>query len=339
MTNGIDVRSGISAILQTKKRTFPQHVNRISAIDDPCLRRLYYRRAAWDKAEPTPDSLQGVFETGNILEPVIERIVSEVGQACSPKWRIVGSQTPTNDAFLKQYQISGSIDGFLQMMLPKYEHDTLGAWETLGVIDIKTMSGNIYPQINSYDDLAKYPWTRGYRGQLMTYAFAHNLEQCFILMVNKNNLFDMKMIDFGIDMDYLERLLQKAQLINEAIELELPPEGVNDCDICQRCAWLSYCAPSLAVNGNLEIIDDAELEAVLNRIDELEPEAEELKDLEKARDAMLAKGKDIVCGNHMVTWKHVKFEKKPTVACTVEQWRKKIVRMDNRVAEPVEAGT
>ena len=141
----IDIQPGLTAYLDSKRKTSPCHVNRVSSLDDPCARRLYYRRAAWDKAAPHPTSLLGVFETGNVLEPVVERIVSEVGQASDPPWRIVGSQMPTNDAFLEKYQISGSIDGFLQYRRLD------GTWVTVGVVDIKTMSPNIYPQINDYD--------------------------------------------------------------------------------------------------------------------------------------------------------------------------------------------
>jgi hypothetical protein len=318
-----DIQSGVSVVLATKKRTFPQSVNRISSMDDPCLRRLYYRRAAWDKAAPTPDSLQGVFETGNVLEPVIERIVSEIGHASTPPWRIVGAQTPTNDAFLKKYNISGSIDGFLQMQLVSFHQEpgkapwTEWVWVTQSVVDIKTMSPNVYPQINSYEDLAKYPWTRGYRGQVMLYAFAHNLENCCLLLVNKSNLFDMKLIHFQIDMAYLEGLLQRAEAINLAIECEEPPAGINDPDQCPKCQWFSYCCPDVTTGGNLEIVDNTELEAVLTRMDELLPASKEYSDLEKARDLMLTKGRDVVCGPFMVTWKE----------SSNHVWRKRIVRM------------
>jgi hypothetical protein len=294
----IDITSGLAFVLSHNKRTYPQHVNRVSSLDDPCLRRLYYRRAAWDKAQPIDDGLAGVFATGNMLEPVIERIVSEVGSASTPRWRIVGSQTPTNDSLLKKYQISGSIDGFLQSF-----DITLGIWITIGVVDVKTMSPNIYPRINCYDDLNRYPWTRGYRGQLMLYSLAHNLERCFILGVNKNNLYEMKLIEFALDMQYVEELLQKAELVNIAIECNEPPGGVNDPDVCPKCAWFSYCCPDLASKGTLEILDQPELEAVLERMAELESTADEYADLEKTRDTLLVKGRDVAVGRFLISWK------------------------------------
>ena len=317
----IDIQSGIAAVLAGKRKLFPCHTNRASSIDDPCERRLFYRRTAWDKAAPVPDSLQGVFATGNILEPVIERIASEVGQASTPPWRIVGSQMPTNSAALTAHEITGSIDGLLQVQ----EAD--GRWVTVGVVDVKTMSGNVYPQIDTYDDLSKYPWTKGYRGQLMVYAVGHGLERCYILAVNKNSLFDMKLITFQVDPDYVQRLFDKADRVNAAIKANEPPDGVNDPAICTRCPWFAFCAPPVATGGNLEIIDNGELEEVLSRMEELQPTAKEYDDLEKARDLMLTKGKDVVVGSFMVMWKKTRGG----------QWRKRIARMGGTVAEKRQA--
>jgi hypothetical protein len=317
-----DIQGGLREFLKSKKKMVPQHVNRISAMDDDCLRRLYYRRHDWDKATENEDGLQGVLETGHILEPVIERIVSEVGLICTPRFRIVGSQTTTNDRLLKEYQISGSIDGFLQI-------DDGENWETAGVVDIKTMSPNVYPRINGYEDLVKYSWTRRYRGQLMLYALAHNLEKCYLLLVNKTNLFDMTLIEFDVDMEYCDRLLENARKVNEAIEYEIAPEGINDPDECPRCQFFSFCCPNLSTGGNLKIIDNGELEAILDRMDELSLAADEYKELEKARDAILQKGQDIFCGSWLVTWKKIEknMSAQPAKEATIRtEWRKTITR-------------
>jgi hypothetical protein len=316
------IATGINTVLNRKKKVVQQHVNRISALDDPCLRKLYYMRAAWDKAVKTKDDLQGIFETGNILEPVIERIVSEVGQSSSPLWRIVGSQTSTNDNLLKEYQISGTIDGFLQV------YNEQGVWETLGVIDIKTMSPNIFSRVNDYNSLGRYSWTRKYRGQLQLYALAHNLGTCFILLVNKSNLYDMKLIDFALDMAYCDSLLEKAKTINGAIKTNTVPTGINDPDMCPSCQFFSFCCPEYSTGGNLEVVDNAELESVLERMAELEPATKEYDELAATRDEMLIKGQDVACGRWLVTWKQIEknFKAQPAKeASTRIEFRKSIV--------------
>ena len=314
-----DIATGLAGYLASKRRVYPQHVNRISSLDDPCLRRLYYMRAAWDKARPTDTGLQGIFETGNVLEPVIERIVSEVGLLCTPPLRVVGTQTPTRDNLLAEYNISGTIDGFLQALLE--------AWETLGVVDIKTMSPQVYRSVQTYADLSRYPWTRRYRGQLMLYALAHNLETCFLLLVNKTNLFDQRLIEFKVDMAYCEGLLQKAKAVNEAVEAKEPPEGMDDPDECPRCPWFDFCTPDLAPRGNLEVIDNEELAAILDRLAALEEQAAEIAALEKQRDNLLVKGHDMAVGDWIVQWKRIESHRKASTAAITESWRKTIRRL------------
>lgn len=320
----IDISNGIKAVLHKNKKLFPQHVNRISSLDDPCLRRLYYLRHDWDKQAPTDDGLQGVFETGKTLEPVIERIVSEVGMANTPRWRIVGNQMTTNDAMLKEYQIRGTIDGLMQI-------EGLEGWKTVGVIDIKTMSANTFNNVNTYDDLNRYEWTRKYRGQLMLYAIAHNLDQCFILCVNKNNLYDMKIIDFPVDLEYCDRLLSKAKAVNEAIASETAPAGVNDYKTCSKCGFQSFCCPAIQTPGSdMQIIDNAELAEILERMEDLEPYADEYGELEKALEKIVAKGQNIICGNFMIQWKagERNYKAQPAKdAYKITTWTKDIVKL------------
>jgi len=322
-----DLRKGIEKVLAPKAKLYPVHCNRISQLDDPCLRKLYYARAAWNKKLPPNLTLQGVFETGNKLERVITNIISEVGDACEPKFRIVGTQLPTKDSLLKQYQIFGTIDGLLQIKTDDW-------WKTMGVIDIKTSSPNIYRFLNNYEDLGKYSWTRKYRGQLQLYSLAHNLENCYILFVNKSNLYEMKLIEFPVDMGYCEGLLQKAEIVNKAIAGEAPvPEGINDPDICPDCDFLAHCKPDYSTGGNIKLNDNPELIAILDRMDELVEGKKEYASLEKQRDLLLTKGQDIVCGDWMVLWKksEMHYKAQPAKEARItEAWRKKIVKREKK---------
>jgi len=291
----IDLNSGLHEVIAKAKVKQPQHTNRLSMLDDPCLRRLYYARAEWDKAAEPDDGLQGTYMTGNALEPVIYHIAQQVGESCQPRWRIVGNQIALNDALLKRYQISGTIDGVLQL-------ENGDRWETVSVVDVKTMSPNVYPRIMSYDDLTRYPWTARYRGQLMGYALGFGTEWCSLLLVNKANLYDMRFVHFPLDYQYAEGLLRKAEVINAAIEKHEPPAGVNDPKICPRCPWFAFCAPDMTLGGNLTIADDGELEAILERMAELEPQASQYAELERARDALLVKGRNVAVGRWLILW-------------------------------------
>lgn len=334
----IDVGQGIHAVLQREKKRFPLHRNRISQMGDPCLRFLYYARHDWDKAKETDDGLQGVFETGKVLESVIDNIASEVGLNSDPPWRIVGTHIATNDKMLNGYEISGTIDGFIQIRSNEVEgrtSQTIGrqVWTTRGVMDRKTMSGNIYPRINSLEDLKRYPWTKKYKAQLMLYALAHDLEDCFILAVNKNNLYQMKLIHFPVDLGYCEELLQRANTVNLALLEEIPPEGINDGNQCPKCDFFAHCCPDISTGGNLKIIINDELEGILCLMEELEEAAEEYKELDKTLVKMLTKGQDVVCGNYLVTWKMTtrEYSEQPAKAArATESWSKTIIRNQDK---------
>jgi len=312
------ITDAIGEILRGMKKPRPCHVNRISQLDDNCLRRLYYYRMAWDKMPEIDDNLQGIFETGNKLEPVIERILSEVGNVANPPFRIVGQQVATRDKLLEDYQISGRIDGF-------WQNKRNGEWQTEAVVDIKTSNPNVFGSLNSYDDLSKYSWTRKYRGQLMLYALAHNLERCVLVFVNKSNLFDMKEIWFDLDMAYAERLLKKAETVNEAIVYENPPDKLNDPDECPRCSFNSICMPEYTTGDDLYIVTEGELEEVLTRLQELKPTSKEIADLEKRRDQLLVKGQNMACGPFVILWSKVQATKKPNAGGPYEYWKKRII--------------
>jgi CRISPR/Cas system-associated exonuclease Cas4 (RecB family) len=318
----IDIDSGIKNYLGSQKRSNKTHVNRISALGDPCLRRLYYMRAEWDKAKNPEQGLAGIFATGSELEPIIQRIVSQVGMSSTPRWRLIKAQSETRSELLESHQISGTIDGVLEVEKSPNE------WTKAGVVDIKTMSPNIYPQIDKFEDLQKYPWTAKYPGQLMLYAKAEKEPTCHILAINKTNLFDMKFISFPVDEAYVSTLLEKADKVNQAVTTKTAPDGVNDIDECGKCPWYSFCCPSLTTGEELTIDDSEELAGILDAMASIEAMVKQYEGLKKERDALLKpyEGKPLLCANWMIQWK--KIARKGYVVQDGEYWNKKIIRTD-----------
>jgi len=310
--------NGTHSILGREKKLFPCHVNRISQMGHPCLRYLYYCRTAWDKAAPTDDGLQGVFMTGTLLEPQIEKIFTDIGAACEPPLRIVGTQISTKDKLLDEYKISGTIDGFLQQR-------NGNGWETLGVVDIKTSSVNIYNGLHGPESLEKYPWTRRYKAQLMLYALAHNVERCYILFVNKNNLYDMKVIEFPVDMSYAESLLQKAEKVNNAVVAKDPPAKLSEPAECTRCKFASLCCPDIDAGEGITVRESTELADALDLYDELLPFKKEFDTVDKQIKGMLTPGQSVIAGDFLITWKLTK-RKSFTVAAS-DYFKRKIAKL------------
>ena len=313
------VTNAVGKLMESKRKVYPQHTNRISQLDDVCERRLFYRRTAYDKAQSKDNNFMGILETGTILEPLIMRIIGEIGEYSTPQFRIVGQQIITKDSLLDKYQISGTIDGMLQVK-------NGDGWKTEAVIDVKTSNPNIFQQLDGYESLGKYSWTKSYRGQLQLYALANNIDTCCLIFINKANLYDIKIITFPLDMQYAESLLQKADRVNQSIKTKIPPPQINNSDTCPNCAFFSFCCPELTTGRDLQICDNEELEAILNRLDELKPTTKEFDELEKQRDALLVRGADISCGKWLITWTKTTTNYKAKEASISETWRKKIIK-------------
>lgn len=316
----IAISENIQTLVSKNRKPMPCRSNRASALGDPCIRKLVYMRTAWDKALPPSESLAGIFETGNRLESVIERILSEAGQSANPRWRIVGAQISIKDNLLEQYEISGHIDGILQT-------EESGQWDNLAVVDIKTSSPHVFASLDGIESLEKYPWTAKYIAQLSIYALGLNLEKCCLIFIDKSNLFSAKTILWDLDYGYAEELLAKAKAINKHVNEGTLPDKINRPDICGRCEFAAYCMPELAGTGNMIINDDSELADMLQRRGELEPAKKEFDAIESTLKKRLVEGQDIICGQFAIEWQQK--ERKAYQVPAANYWQKKITHLGN----------
>ena len=178
----------------------------------------------------------------------------------------------------------------------------------------------------------RYPWTQKYRGQLMLYSLAHGYETAFILAVNKSNLYDMKLITIPVDMAYCDRLLAKARAVNEAVRQRTAPAKLNDPDICPNCRYQHLCMPEYSTGTDCQISTDTELEEILVCLDDLKETQQQIKALERRRDQLLSKGRDVVCGPFLITWQQIERKAFSVPAGTI--WCKTIVRHQTSATEP-----
>lgn len=313
-----DIAADALAALDNKRQPRGTSSNRASALDDPCERRLVYYRTISDKQGLVPTGLQGIFETGNELEPVIERILSEIGHNANPRWRIIQSQSELIDNFLRRYNITGHIDGLLQVFAD-------GDWITVAVVDIKTCSPNVWDRLDDYESLDLYPWTRKWRGQLMIYALGKNVTKCLILAVNKQNLYEVKPIWFDLNMEYAEQLVKKAESVNKHVDAGTLPDKINIPSECARCSFAHICLPDLVSTGNLELLTNDEIAELLGRREELKESKAEYDSIERRLKGMLIEGQDIICGDFIIQWSKISRKAysveagtywKKTVTCT-----------------------
>jgi hypothetical protein len=321
-----DILGQVQRHLKSLTRVLPHQSNWASSLADPCVRRLVYYRTHWD-AQPEPSPwLQGIFETGKKIERVVVNILNEIGQESRPEWELVARGGKVNDDFCKQHQIGGVPDVFLKV----WPQAGLGDRpKILGPVEIKGLDGNLFRAIHTVQDLDQKRWLRRYFGQLTIYELQCNYETGWFLLINKSNLYEYKFLELPLDLEYAEDLVRKADTVNAHIAAGTLPDQFNDPGECNGCPFAALCCPSCGTGGTLGAIEHEELEGCLLRLSELADVAKEIGGLEKQRDAILDnyKGKDLLCGDFMISWKHSGGTHPAKPATPWEQWRKKISRL------------
>ena len=184
--------------LLREARVYPQHSLRMSSIGFPCDRNLVYSVVRWEDREPPDVRLLAIFKEGGNHEEIIIRDLSEAG------FKVIRREEPL---YLKKYRLTGHIDGVI-----KYRRRQI-------VIDIKTMSGNLFPKMNTIEDFinSPYPFHQEYIPQLNLYMFALNFKHGLLVIKNKNTG-QIKEIPVPYVPRIAKAYLNKALVINERID-------------------------------------------------------------------------------------------------------------------------
>jgi CRISPR/Cas system-associated exonuclease Cas4 (RecB family) len=241
----IDVITPYLDYKKSKIKIYPCHANRASAMGDECERRLVYMRTSWDKQLLHEVDLQLIFDEGNIQEEALLTDLRNAG------FKITEQQRPFS---WPEYQITGMIDCRIGLNGTSYP------------LEIKSMSPNVWKNINTIEDLNRYPWTKKYVSQIVLYLLMGNAPEAILLLKNKSTG-KVKQLNITLN-DYLdlgESLLQKAQRINKHVADGTFPSKINTFKVCSECNFRHLCLPEILSKGGVEFIDNEKLESNLNR--------------------------------------------------------------------------
>lgn len=329
MTRDISQALDEHTLLQAAKRTkvFPCHTNRGSEIAWPCPsgpRYLYLLRKHWKDLPLPPGETELLFEEGHLHEDAIARRLEDDG------WKI---WKPRKAVDWKAYQITGSLDR--EGTPPQAICEEFGiAPDTIFPLEMKALEPHSWGKINSAADMlnAKQPWLRKYPGQLLMYLLLTESPEGFFILKNKVTG-RLKYLPMVLE-DWLSlgtRLLDLAQEVNTYIAAgNSPPVKDYEEAVCGRCHARSICMPGEVGPGAIPLIDD-EIEAALQRRDELKPLADEFKAIddevkEKAKLASPEDGK-LVCGDWEIAVKTVTKIQKAQLERTLEYREARIRRL------------
>ena len=279
---------------------------RASGIDDACNRRLFYYMTAGELADDITVDLVSIFEEGKEQEPGVRRFLSELGFEVKK-----ASFTENWD----KYNISGGIDGIVEFLGKQY------------VAEIKTVSEYAWKSLQGAKDFNEGYYKKWF-GQMQTYLLLFNLERGVFILKRKQAK-QIRIIEVALDYGYAENLLKKAELVNEAIKINTPPDFLKDNPVeCKRCSFFAkVCNPPLNFGDVILNVEDPELEKKLIRRDELSDLRSEYESLDKEVKERFRDIPAALCGNFSITGKAGTMKMKAQEARELQIWKTKIEKI------------
>lgn len=226
-----------------------------------CDRYLTYSVLDWDKRPLHDEDLQARFNAGKTWEREAIRELEGLGYDVTLSQQPVQIKNRSGELIA-----SGKIDGFIDYM------DESGKKHRLP-LEIKTMQPNIFSTIKGVDDFQKRPYLRKYTRQLMLYMYGNNTEEGLFLLID--GLGRWKLLPLALDYGTCEWLLQRLERVYAAIKTKVLPDRIPyDVQICGKCAFAVNCLPDV-LNRAADMINNADLEADIERHEEIKPLASE----------------------------------------------------------------
>lgn len=229
--------------LASRQRVGSHASNRASMLGDPCERRLVLWRTAGEQASPISTETAGVFDMGHMVESYVRRTLAELGYEIEESQR----DFPRN-----AYGITGHVDGLMTVDGERV------------VVEIKSINGADWDRINSEDDLKhnRKVWLRRWYSQMQVYLVLSDLKKGLVILYSKSTGL-LKVVSVELNFSEAERLLEKAERVNKAVESGEMPAFIQDAGECRRCPFMgSACTPPLDYGPGAQVITDEELIAL-----------------------------------------------------------------------------
>ena len=296
------IKADYEAQLVKKAGPFPQHKPRASGIG-VCAREMYHQVANWEQKPPFDAHVMAILRRGSDTEELID-----VPQLNRLGFKVIGGQMPLKIDSRDGSKIicTGHIDGRLEFL------DEETGQTIRPVFDVKTLSPNLFPHVQSAADLLENKWLRRWVYQLLLYMYAHNEPHGFYLIDDRAG--HWKVIELYLE-DYLElceELLTRCETVVNALEAGEPPDYHNDAAVCREC-WCyqaGVCSPPLDFEAQgIKILALEELEAALRRMDELKEAAQEYAALDRSlKDGQKKRGPGrYLCGEFLIDTKQQQY--------------------------------
>lgn len=264
------VETAWQAFLVAGRRSPSPHPNYVYASGwRVCDRRMVYELTVPDQQVPFDAFTLARFRRGDDRERDLLADLTRIGRDATPEFRIVGQQDQFKVSDRRGRQIiSGKVDAFLEI-------DRFRA-----PLEVKAWSPFIVDRIETFADVFESPWTRSGGYQLLTYLYGHAHPAGF-LVLDRSGIPKLIPVVLEENLGRMEEFLAKAErVVDFALAGTLPPFLQGDAAECCRCPFMgTTCQPDIE-SAAVAILSDPELEAALERREQLKAAAKEFDDLD-----------------------------------------------------------
>lgn len=303
--NANDINKALRESLEKQIKVYPCNNLRASNLGHPCERYLYLLLRHWDEQKPHDVGLQSIFNLGNSIEEYTIENIKRAG------FEVI---TPT----VRSWKIEKPLITGREDIRIKDENGELLP------VEIKGISPFEFDKLNTVEDFmkSKRSYIRGYPAQLQTYMYYFAKEKGFFALTNKLTG-ETKFIEMPFDYEYAESLLQKAERIYKALETEQPPEACDDISVCESCSLAHVCGECRRVPTDIDL--DEELDALIDRKNELAAAKKEYEQVDKEIKARVGERDKVITGQYLIT--RSSFVKKAFTVPESVQYRVTIKRL------------
>jgi len=309
LLNSENIISQIKEAKAKRIKVYPCYVPRASEIGHPCERYLVYSITNWQDRTPHGPELEFIFEGGRVVEDLAIKDFEEAGFK-------VYRPEPDKAIAESKPRISGHVDIRVDFGDGKVYTG-----------EIKGLNKYDFDSLNCLQDFfdSKKVWIRKYPAQLMTYLFIKGEDRGFFYLKSIPG-FQPKMIWVDLDLDYMESILQKTERIERHIKEETVPDPIGDYSVCEHCAFLHLCTPELKRTA-LEMIEDEDLEAKIDRWNDLKPFHKEYRELDRDIKKKLEGHERLSVGNYLIQGKLIERKAYTADIKASSYWKHKIVKV------------
>jgi len=234
-----------------------------------CDRRIVYEMTHADQLPPRPADVLAKFRRGDDRERDLLADLTRIGRDAEPPFKVIGQQERFE---LKDHKSRTAIVGKVDARL---EIDSVRA-----PLEVKAWSPYLVERIETFADLFENPWTQSGGYQLLSYLYGAG-EPFGFLLLDRSGLPRLLPVELEANLDRMEAFLVKAERALDHVQAGTLPDFLDDPSECRRCPWYGHtCNPPLSATG-VELLTDPELEAALERREQLKAAGEEFNHLDR----------------------------------------------------------